>query len=204
GVDMDMVGEGFLTTLKKSLDEGNVREADIDRACRLVLEAKYKLGLFDDPFRYCDPERAEEAILHPAHLAKAREAAGKSFVLLKNDQHLLPLKKTGTVALIGPLANTGSNMPGTWIVSADLENTPSLLEGMREALGGQVNIIHHHGSNLLEDADYQQRATMFGRTIPRDNRPEAEVLAEAVATAQKADIIVAALGESSEMSGESS
>ena len=204
GVDMDMVGEGFLTTLKKSLDEGKVSEADIDRACRLVLEAKYKLGLFDDPFRYCDESRAEQVLLHPAHLAKAREAAGKSFVLLKNEGQLLPLKKTGTVALIGPLANTGSNMPGTWSVSADLENTPSLLEGMREVLGNRVNIIHHPGANLLEDADYQERATMFGRTIPRDNRPEAEILAEAVATAQKADVIVAALGESSEMSGESS
>src|SRR5690606_13547254 len=139
GIDMDMVGEGFLTTLKKSLDAGRVSEADIDRACQLVLEAKYKLGLFDDPFRYCDESRAEATILHPAHLAKAREAAGRSFVLLKNDNHLLPLKKSGTVALIGPLANTGSNMPGTWSVSADLEHTPSLLEGMREVLGNRVN-----------------------------------------------------------------
>ncbi|MGV3763479.1 beta-glucosidase BglX [Parapedobacter sp.] len=204
GVDMDMVGEGFLTTLKKSLDEGRVKEADIDRACRRILEAKYKLGLFDDPFRYCNPERAAEAILHPTHLAKAREAAGKSFVLLKNDQHLLPLKKTGTVALIGPLANTGSNMPGTWSVSADLAHSPSLLAGMREVLGDQVNIIHHHGSNLLEDASYQERATMFGRTIPRDERPEADILTEAMAVAQEADVIIAALGESSEMSGESS
>src|SRR3546814_17025194 len=75
---------------------------------------------------------------------------------------------------------------------------------MQEALGDQVNIIHHQGSNLLEDADYQKRATMFGRAIPRDDRPEAEILAEAVATAQQADVIVAALGERSEMSGESS
>ena len=204
GVDMDMVGEGFLTTLKQSLEEGRVSEAAIDQACRRVLEAKYKLGLFDDPFRYCDEARAAEALLNPAHLAKARETAGKSFVLLKNEGQLLPLKKTGTVALIGPLANTGSNMPGTWSVSADLENTPSLLEGMREALGDSVRIIHHLGSNLLEDADYQERATMFGRTIPRDERPEADILAEAVATAQQADVVVAALGESSEMSGESS
>ncbi|MFB2120336.1 beta-glucosidase BglX [Parapedobacter sp. 2B3] len=204
GIDMDMVGEGFLSTLKKSLDEGRVSEVDIDRACRRILEAKYQLGLFDDPFRYCDESRAERTLLAPAHLAKAREVAGKSFVLLKNDQQLLPLKKKGTVALIGPLANTGSNMPGTWSVSADLEHTPSLLEGMRALLGEQVNIIHHQGANLLEDADYQERATMFGRTIPRDDRPEAEVLAEAVATAQQADVIVAALGESSEMSGESS
>ncbi|WP_315975870.1 beta-glucosidase BglX [Parapedobacter soli] len=204
GVDMDMVGEGFLSTLKKSLDEGKVSEADINLACRRILEAKYKLGLFDDPFRYCNDERAEQAILNPTHLAKARETAGKSFVLLKNESQLLPLKKTGTVALIGPLANTGSNMPGTWSVSADLEHTPSLLEGMRAVLGNEVKLVCHHGSNLLEDAAYQERATMFGRTIPRDDRAEAEILAEAVATAQQADVIVAALGESSEMSGESS
>lgn len=204
GVEMDMVGEGFLTTLKKSLEEGKVSEADIDRACRLVLEAKYKLGLFEDPFRYCDENRAREVILNPAHLTKAREAAGRSFVLLKNEGQLLPLKKEGTIALIGPLANTGANMPGTWSVTADLENTPSLLEGMREALGDQVRIVNHHGSNLLEDAAYQERATMFGRTIPRDERPEQEIIAEALAVAKQADIIVAALGESSEMSGESS
>ncbi|RQP20167.1 MAG: beta-glucosidase BglX, partial [Parapedobacter sp.] len=204
GVEMDMVGEGFLTTLKKSVEEGKVSEADIDRACRLVLEAKYKLGLFDDPFRYCDEQRAKEEIGNPAHLAKAREAAGKSFVLLKNEDQLLPLKKQGTVAVIGPLANTGSNMPGTWSVSADLEHTPSLLEGMQSALGNQVKLIHHLGSNLLDDAAYQERATLFGRTIPRDERPEAEILAEAVEVARQADVIVAALGESSEMSGESS
>ncbi|MFC3196127.1 beta-glucosidase BglX [Parapedobacter deserti] len=204
GVEMDMVGEGFLTTLQQSLDEGKVSEEEIDRACRLVLEAKYKLGLFEDPFRYCDESRAKEAILNPGHLAKAREAAGKSFVLLKNEGQVLPLKKQGTVALIGPLANTGANMPGTWSVSADLDNTPSLLEGMRSALGDQVKIVHHQGSNLLEDAAYQERATMFGRTIPRDERPEAEVLAEALAIANQADVVVAALGESSEMSGESS
>ncbi|WP_211657583.1 beta-glucosidase BglX [Parapedobacter composti] len=204
GVEMDMVGEGFLTTLKRSVEEGKVSVADIDRACRLVLEAKYKLGLFEDPFRYCDDSRAREVILNSAHLAKAREAAGKSFVLLKNDRQVLPLKKQGTVALIGPLANTGTNMPGTWSVSADLENTPSLLEGMRDALGNQVKIVHHHGSNLLEDAAYQERATMFGRTIPRDERPEQEVIAEALAVAGQADVIIAALGESSEMSGESS
>lgn len=204
GVEMDMVGEGFLTTLKKSLEEGKVSEADIDRACRLVLEAKYKLGLFDDPFRYCDETRANEVVRAPAHLTKAREAAAESFVLLKNERQLLPLKKRGTVALIGPLANTGSNMPGTWSVSADLQNTQSLLEGMRDVLGDRVTLLHHHGANLLEDAAYQERATLFGRTIPRDERPEADIIAEALEVAKRADVVVAALGESSEMSGESS
>lgn len=204
GIHMDMVGEGFLTTLKKSLDEGKVNQQEIDEACRLVLEAKYKLGLFDDPFRYCNDKRAKDNILTKAHLAKSREIAAKSFVLLKNENQALPLKKQGTVALIGPLANTGANMPGTWSVSAELDNTPSLLEGMQAALGDNVKFVHHLGANLMSDASYQERATMFGRTIPRDERPAAEIIQEAVQVASSADVIVAALGESSEMSGESS
>lgn len=204
GVHMDMVGEGYLTTLKKSLDEDKVTQAEIDEACRLILETKYKLGLFEDPFRYCDEERAKNNILTPVHLAKAREIAGKSFVLLKNENNTLPLKKSGTVALIGPLSNTRANMPGTWSVSADLENTPSLMEGMQAALGNNVKIVQHLGANLLSDPAHQERATMFGRTIPRDERPEAEIIAEALKVAESADVIVAALGESSEMSGESS
>lgn len=204
GVDMDMVGEGFLTTLKKSLQEGKVTEADINRACKMVLEAKYKLGLFEDPYKYCNEDRAKKEILSKDHLAFAREVAGQSFVLLKNENNTLPLKKTGTVALIGPLANTGSNMPGTWSVNADLKNTQSLLEGMKELVGAKVKISHSLGSNLLDDTAYQQRATMFGREIPRDTRSEDELIKEAVATAQQSDVVIAALGESSEMTGESS
>ncbi|MCT1531410.1 beta-glucosidase BglX [Sphingobacterium daejeonense] len=204
GVDMDMVGEGFLTTLKKSLDEGKVTQEEIDRACRYVLEAKYRLGLFDDPFKYCSEERAKNEILTPEHLKLAREAAGKSFVLLKNDNQTLPLKKQGTVAVIGPLANTGANMPGTWSVSADLANTMSLVDGMKSALGNKVKIVTHLGSNLTDDAALQERSTMFGRTIPRDNRDPQQIIDEAINTAKDADVIIAALGESSEMSGESS
>ncbi|WP_400263557.1 beta-glucosidase BglX [Sphingobacterium sp. SG20118] len=204
GVDMDMISEGFLNTLKKSLKEGKVSQADIDRACRLILEAKYKLGLFEDPYRYISEDRAKTELLTPANLVVAREAATKSFVLLKNENQLLPLQKKGTVAVIGPLANTRANMVGTWSVSSDLINTPSLVEGMQSVLGNQVKIVTHLGSNLLEDAVYQEHATMFGRTIPRDNRPESEIITEALQTADQADVIIAALGESSEMSGESS
>jgi len=204
GVEMDMVGEGFLTTLKKSLKEGKVKLQQIDNACRLVLEAKYKLGLFDDPFRYCNEERAKTEILKPEHLQYAREVAAQSFVLLKNDKHTLPLKKAGTVALIGPLANSGPNMPGTWSVNSDLANTKSLLESMTAALGSSVKILHSLGANLVADTAYQTRATMFGRTIPRDNRPEEEIIKEAVEIAKKSDVVLAALGESSEMSGEAS
>jgi len=204
GVEMDMVSEGFLNTLAKSLKEGKVTEAQINNACRLVLEAKYKLGLFEDPFRYCNEERAKKEILTPANLQAAREIASQSFVLLKNQNNLLPLKKAGTIALVGPLANTRSNMPGTWSVNADLQNTPSLLEGLKSVVGDKVKILHSLGSNLIADAAYQERATMFGREIPRDNRSEEVIINEALEQAKKADVVVAALGESSEMSGESS
>lgn len=204
GVEMDMVGEGFLTTLKKSLSEGQVKLQQIDNACRLVLEAKYKLGLFEDPFRYCNEERARTEILKPEHLQYAREVAGQSFVLLKNEKQTLPLKKTGTIALIGPLADSGPNMPGTWSVNSDLAHTKSLLESMTAILGSSVKILHSAGANLVADTAYQTRATMFGRTIPRDNRPEEEIIKEAVEIAKKSDVVVAALGESSEMSGEAS
>lgn len=204
GVEMDMVSEGFLTTLKKSLAEGKVTQARINDACRLVLEAKYKLGLFEDPFRYCNEERAKTEILTPDHLKLSREAATQSFVLLRNQNQVLPLRKSGTIALIGPLANTRSNMPGTWSVNADLSNTPSLLEGLQATVGSQVKILHALGSNLLSDPEYQTRATMFGREIPRDNRSEEQLIKEAVDNANKADVVVAALGESSEMTGESS
>jgi len=204
GVDMDMVGEGFLTTLKKSLDEGKVSLTEIDRACRYVLEAKYRLGLFEDPFRYCNEDRAKKEIGKAEHLRLAREAAGKSFVLLKNEGQVLPLKKQGTVAVIGPLANTGANMPGTWSVSADLQNTLSLVDGMKSALGNKVKIVSHLGANLTSDAKLQERSTMFGRTIPRDERPAETIIQEALEVAKGSDVIIAALGESSEMSGESS
>nr|WP_240452757.1 MULTISPECIES: beta-glucosidase BglX [unclassified Sphingobacterium] len=204
GLDMDMVGEGFLNTLKKSLLEGRVTAQRIDDACRNVLVLKYKLGLFEDPFRYCNETRAKKDIFTAAHREKAREAATKTFVLLKNENKTLPLQKKGTVAVIGPLANTGANMPGTWSVSADHALTASLVEGMKEALGNQVEILTHLGSNLLTDSLYQERATMFGRTIPRDKRPEQDIIKEALTIARQADVIVAALGESSEMSGESS
>lgn len=204
GTDMDMVSEGFLTTLKQSLKDGKVTQAQIDKACRLILEAKYKLGLFDDPFRYCDEERAKNEILTTSNIKFAREAAAKTFVLLKNEKQTLPLKKTGTIALIGPLANTRANMPGTWSVNADMAKVPTLLEGLTEVAGGKVKILHAMGANLIADAKQQQWATAHGRDIPRDNRPEEEIIADAVKTANQADVVVAALGEASEMSGESS
>lgn len=204
GIDMDMVSEGFNGTLQQSLQEGKISEADIDVACRRMLEAKYKLGLFNDPYKFCDPKRAKSQIFTPEHRAVARKIAAESFVLLKNENNLLPLAKKGTIALIGPLADARENMPGTWSVAADFSKPANLIEGLKEVVGNKANIIYAKGSNLAEDKAYEDRATMFGKILRRDNRSSEELLKEALETAAKADVIVAALGESAEMSGESS
>lgn len=203
GVDMDMVSDAFSGTLKKSVEEGKVSAAAIDAACRRILEAKYKLGLFDDPYKYCDVNRPKKQIFTKEHRAIARKTASESFVLLKNEG-VLPLSKKGTIAVVGPLANTRSNMPGTWSVAAVLDNAPSLVEGLREVVGDRAKVVTAKGSNLIGNADYEKRATMFGRELHRDNRTDRELLDEALKVAAGADVIVAALGESSEMSGESS
>ena len=202
-VDMDMVSDAFSGTLKKSVEEGKVSAAAIDAACRRILEAKYKLGLFDNPYKYCDVNRPKKQIFTKEHRAIARKTASESFVLLKNEG-VLPLSKKGSIAVVGPLANTRSNMPGTWSVAAVLDNAPSLVEGLREVVGDRAKVVTAKGSNLIGDADYEKRATMFGRELHRDNRTDRELLDEALKVAAGADVIVAALGESSEMSGESS
>ena len=204
GIDMDMVGEGFLTTLKKSLQQGKITQAQIDAACRRILEAKYKLGLFKDPYKYCDEKRAATEIFTDANRKEARRIAGDCFVLLKNQNNILPLKKGGTIALVGPLADNKENMTGTWSVAADFTRSISLLQGLKDVAGDQTKIIYAQGSNLSEDSLFETRAGMFGKALHRDTRPAAQIIQEAVQAASQADVIVAALGESAEMSGESS
>lgn len=204
GVDMDMVGEGLLTTTLQSLKEGKVTLAQIDLACRRILEAKYKLGLFQDPYKYCDDTRAQTEIFTDAHRKEARSIAAQSFVLLRNQGNILPLKKSGTIALVGPLADSKENMPGTWSVAANFSKATSVLAGLKEVVGDKVNILYAKGANLDHDPKFEERAGMFGKNLQRDNRPAEEIIKEALDIAAKADVIVAALGEASEMSGESS
>jgi beta-glucosidase len=204
GVDMDMVGEGFLTTIQKSLKEGKVTLAQVDAACRRILEAKYKLGLFDDPYKYCDENRAKTEVFTDANRKEARSIAAQSFVLLKNQGNILPVKKRGTIALIGPLADNKENMPGTWSVAANFSKAISLLQGLKEVAGSSVKILHARGSNLDEDSAFEERAGMFGKSLRRDSRPASVILDEALAIANQSDVIIAALGESAEMTGESS
>jgi len=204
GIDMDMVGEGFLTTLQKSLKEGMVTVAQINAACRRILEAKYKLGLFDEPYRYCNEERAKTEIFTDASRKEARAIAAQSFVLLKNNNNILPLKKSGTIALIGPLADNKANMPGTWAVAAKFDKAVTLLQGLKDATGDKATIVVAKGSNLDADESFEKRAGMFGKEFIRDMRPAQEIIDEAVNISKNADVIVAALGESAEMSGECS
>lgn len=234
GLDADMVSEGFLTTLQQSLKDGKITEKQIDDACRRILEAKYKLGLFSDPYRYCNEERAKAEVFTDANRAFARSVAAQSFVLLKNSNNLLPLKKQGTIALIGPLADAIENMTGTWSVAADNSKSITLLKGLQEAVGEtsasamaegklpsvksnaaatgnglqsttpKARILYAKGSNLFESEQLEINATPFGKTLHRDKRSSSELREEALKIAAMADVIVAAVGESAEMTGEAS
>jgi beta-glucosidase len=203
GVDMDMVGEGFLTTLKKSLEEGKVSQDQIDLACRNVLEAKYKLGLFDDPYRYLDDARPAADILTAEHRSFAREAAARSMVLLKNFDQLLPLKKSGTLALVGPLADHQADMLGTWVIAGDARQAVTMRKGLEAALAGSaMNMIYAKGANVTDDPYQIRQLSSFMGGVEVDLRSPEQLRAEAVAAARRSDVVVAVLGESLGMSGE--
>ena len=202
GLDMDMVGEGFLTTLQQSLEEGKVKQADIDQACRRVLEAKYKLGLFDDPYRYIDESRPANEILTAENRQIAREVASNSFVLLKNEGNVLPLKKSGTIGLVGPLANNKNNMLGTWAVSGDPQLSVPVMEGMANLGGTDVKILYAKGANISNDPEFAAKINVFGERIDIDPRTPQAMIAEALSVAARSDVVVAVVGEASEMSGE--
>lgn len=204
GIHMDMVSEGFLTTLNQSLKDNAITLEQIDNAVRLILNAKYDLGLFENPYKYCDENRAKTEIFTKNNREEARKTAAQSLVLLKNNNQILPLQKQGTIAVIGPLADAKENMAGTWSVATKMENSISLLAGIKEVVGRSTQVLYAKGSNLDADAAFEERATMFGKTLHRDNRTKEELITEALKIANQSDVIVSALGESAEMSGESS
>ena len=204
GLDMDMVGEGLLTTLGKSLKEGKVSLAAIDQACLRILEAKYKLGLFDDPYKYIDEARPAKDILVQENRDAARKMAAHSMVLLKNEQQLLPLKAQGSIALVGPLADNKRNMLGTWVVAGDWTKSVSVKEGLTNTLGNQVSIRYAKGANISDDTVFAKRVNVFGTEIDIDAKSPEQLIKEAVDIASQSDVIVAVMGEAADMSGESS
>lgn len=201
GLDMDMVSEGLLGTLGKSLEEGKVSMDNIDQACRRILEAKYKLGLFDDPFRYFDSEKPARDILTAENRAVARTAARSSFVLLKNEKRTLPLSSNQKIALIGPLAHSRENMLGTWAPTGDIKNAVTIREGFINR--GNIDFTYEKGSNILNDKAMAKKINVFGERVSIDQRTPQQMIDEAVEVAKEADVVVAVVGEATEMSGES-
>ena len=192
GTDRDMCSQGFIKTLEQSVNDGSVSVSDVDTACRRVLEAKYKLGLFQDPYKYLDSKRRKKEIFTQQNRDEARKIAAETFVLLKNKDNVLPLKHSQKVALVGPLADSRINMAGTWCVAY----TPDRYSTLREIMKPDY---YAQGSNVYAD-EATQKAGEFGKSIKRVN--DAAALKEALEAAKNADVIVAALGETAEMSGE--
>ena len=200
GVDIDMVGECYIRHLPALVAEGRVAEADIDVACRRVLEAKRKLGLFDAPYRGLDEARRRAVTLAPEHRRLAREVAAKACVLLKNDG-VLPLGRGKTFAVIGPLADSRANMQGTWAVAAQSADSVTVLEGL-QAVADKV--VYAKGANIVDDSNIAARLNVFGETFAIDARTPGELIADAVGIARLADVVIACVGEAKEHSGEAS
>lgn len=199
GTDMDMCSSAYVRHLAQSVKEGKVSEEEINQACRRVLEAKYRLGLFSDPYRYCDTKRSKKDIYTAENRKVARDVAAETFVLLKNEGDILPLKKQGKVALIGPLADTRNNIAGTWSVAQAPEKYTTLKEAMQQALKGKAEVLYAQGSNIWRDAQLQKNGE-FDKPLQRGDNEQLK--AEALKVAQQADVIVCAMGESADMSGE--
>ncbi|MBD1394422.1 beta-glucosidase BglX [Mucilaginibacter glaciei] len=205
GLDMDMVGEGFLTTLKKSLNEKKISLADIDLACRRVLEAKYKLGLFDNPYKSINPAKEKSDVFNDENRKAARITAEHSFVLLKNNNQILPLKKSGgSIAVIGPLGDNKRDMLGTWVIAGEWEKSVSVLEGIKHIVGDNVKLNYAKGSNITDDAEFMKRLNFGPDMVSLDKKSPDEMIEDAVKAAKKSDIVLAVVGESQSMSGESS
>ncbi|TDN35867.1 beta-glucosidase BglX [Hymenobacter sp. UV11] len=202
GVDMDMVGEVFLRQLATNLKEGTVTQAAIDQACRRVLEAKYKLGLFTDPYRGVTEERAKATEMKPAYIADARDITRRTLVLLKNDKQTLPLKNTVNVAVVGPLADRSRDMIGNWSGAGDGKQAISILQGIKNVGGAGVHVTYAQGANVTDDQQMIQRLNAHGGELNIDTRSAETMIAEAVQAAQGSDVVVAVVGESQGMTGE--
>lgn len=203
GVTVDLVSCAFLNHLEALVAEGRITADEVTARCRLVLEAKARLGLFDDP--YLGLSEGSRAMRRPRHVTLAREAAVKGLVLLKNDG-VLPLARGGSLAVIGPLANNRIDMQGTWAIDVDPAHCVTVLEGLR-AGGGNTHVLHAKGCDIVSDPDLAARLNVHNRHMPSvtiDPRPLHETIAEALAVADEAHTIVLCVGEAKEHAGESS
>ena len=194
GVDMDMASESMIASLKQSLKEGKVTIAQIDAACRRVLEAKYKLGLFTNPYRNFDPDKAAKVTLTDENKKVAKDAALKSIVLLKNNNNTLPLNKNSNIALIGPFADNKQEMFSMWAFQGDAKSAVTLLEGIKKL---NPNVQYSEGTQVSNDTLFNKKNRKFF-----DDKQQQKLVNEALEIAKKADVVVAVLGETANMSGE--
>ncbi|MEZ4829875.1 MAG: beta-glucosidase BglX [Bacteroidia bacterium] len=197
GCDMDMEGYSYVPYLTQLVKEGAVEEALIDDAVRRILRVKFMLGLFDDPYRYCDAEREKSTLYAQAHQDASRDVARKSVVLLKNEGNILPLKKNqGTIAVIGPLAADKDSPIGSWRANAVENSAVSLLEGIQAAAGKKTTVRYAQGVKLTAGP-----RNFLSEVIV--NETDTSGFGEAVRIARGADVVVLALGEDCWQSGES-
>ena len=201
GIDQDMVAEVFLRNAAQNIKTGAVAPAQVDAACRRILEAKYKLGLFEDPYRNLSAERAARTLMKPEFLAAARDISRRSQVLLKNEGQVLPLKRTGSIALIGPLANRQRDVIGSWSGAGDWKQAVSVEQGLRAA-APNLKITYAKGANIADDQQMLDRLNNDGGELELDKRSAEDMISEAVQVAQAADVVVAVVGESQGMTGE--
>jgi beta-glucosidase len=207
GVDMSMNDTLYGSELAGLLRDGEVTQAEIDAACRRVLAAKWNLGLFEDPYRHIG--RAEDDPVDTdaedrLHRDAARDVARKSLVLLKNDKQVLPLKKRGLIAVVGPLAKSQRDVIGSWSAAGKPRQAITVYDGMANAVGARAGLIYAKGANITDDRAVQEYLNAYSIEVLVDKRTPAAMIAEAVSAARRADVVVAVVGESQGMAHEAS
>ncbi|WP_323028112.1 beta-glucosidase BglX [Gelidibacter japonicus] len=201
GSDMDMESYAYEAHLEALLNEDKISIEHIDDAVRRVLRLKFELGLFDDPYKYCDEEREKNEVYTPENLAFAREVAKKSIVLLKNDNKILPLSKDiKSIAVIGPLANDKDSPLGNWRGKGEYNSAVSLLEGVKGVVGKNTKVYYEKGVDLTIPT-VEPGANQFLHPL-KFNTTDASGIPAAVAAAKKADVVLLAIGENAYQTGE--
>ncbi|PXY99231.1 beta-glucosidase BglX [Gilliamella apicola] len=206
GIDMSMNDEYFLQFLPQLIKEGAVTEARINQACRHVLELKYDMGLFSDPHRNLDPKLDIETMFadNRLHRQEAREVARRSIVLLKNNNNVLPISKNAKIAVVGPLADSKRDILGSWSAAGRTSLAVTPLEGIKHAANNAQSVDYAFGANLSNDANLYRFLNLYAEITKFDNRPADKMIAEAVDKANKADVVIAFVGEAQGMAHESS
>lgn len=207
GIDMSMSDEYYSKYLPGLVKRGAVSMAEIDDAARHVLNVKYDMGLFNDPYSHLGPKESDPQDTNAEsrlHRAEARDVARKSIVLLKNRRETLPLKRAGTIALIGPLADSQRDIMGSWSAAGVAKQSMSLLQGMRNATAGKATLLYAKGANISDNKGIQDFLNLYEQAVSVDARSPQALIDEAVEKAKQADVVVAAVGEAQGMAHEAS